>query len=59
MRGDGGQAGRTALRFHGLPAIYANVTGAQPPDDVSVEFRGGKIGYQQDVSLGLPSPSSK
>ncbi|WP_155257278.1 MULTISPECIES: hypothetical protein [Burkholderia] len=47
------------MRFHGLPATYANVTGAQPPDDVSVEFRGGKMGYQQDVSLGLPSPSSK
>ncbi|WP_254617392.1 hypothetical protein [Burkholderia metallica] len=42
-----------------MTSIYANVTDAQPPGHVSVEFRGGKMGYQEDVSLGLPSSSSK
>ncbi|MDI9649678.1 hypothetical protein QM306_14725 [Burkholderia cenocepacia] len=28
-------------------------------DRVSVEFRDGKMGYAEDVSLGLPSSSSK
>ncbi|WP_193727058.1 hypothetical protein [Burkholderia sp. BE17] len=39
--------------------IYANVTDAQRAGHVTVEFRDGKIGYDEGISLGLPSSSSK
>ncbi|KVH07148.1 MULTISPECIES: hypothetical protein [Burkholderia] len=42
-----------------MTSIYANVADAQRPGHVSVEFRGGKMGYTEDVPLGLPSSSSK
>ncbi|VWB27752.1 putative lipoprotein [Burkholderia arboris] len=42
-----------------MTSIYANVADARRAGYVSVEFRDGKMGYEQDVSLGLPSSSSK
>ncbi|WP_176016753.1 hypothetical protein [Burkholderia sp. BCC0398] len=42
-----------------MTSIYANVADTRRAGYVSVEFRGGKMGYQEDVSLGLPSSSSK
>ena len=42
-----------------MTSIYANVTDARRAGYVSVEYRGGKMGYEQDVSLGLPSSPSK
>ncbi|WP_334001957.1 hypothetical protein [Burkholderia cepacia] len=42
-----------------MTSIYANVADARRAGYVSVEYRGGKMGYEQDVSLGLPSSSSK
>ncbi|CAB3974433.1 putative lipoprotein [Burkholderia aenigmatica] len=42
-----------------MTSIYANVTDAQRPGHVTVEFRDNRMGYEQDVSLGLTSSSSK
>nr|WP_244140470.1 hypothetical protein [Burkholderia sp. BCC1047] len=42
-----------------MTSIYANVADARRARYVSVEFRDGKMGYQENVSLGLPSSSSK
>ncbi|MBN3825014.1 hypothetical protein G3O00_15500 [Burkholderia sp. Ac-20384] len=42
-----------------MTSIYANVADARRAGYVSVEYRGGKMGYEQDVSLGLTSPSSR
>ncbi|WP_236655016.1 hypothetical protein [Burkholderia pyrrocinia] len=40
-------------------SIYANVTDAQRAGHVTVEFRDNRMGYEQDVPLGLPPSSSK
>ncbi|WP_175965310.1 hypothetical protein [Burkholderia sp. BCC0322] len=42
-----------------MTSIYANVADARRAGYVSVEFRGGKMGYEQVVSLGLQSTASK
>ena len=42
-----------------MTSIYANVTDAQRAGHVTVAFRDSKMGYEQDVSLGLPTGSSK
>ena len=42
-----------------MTSIYANVTDAQRAGHVTVAFRDSKMGYEQDVSLGLPIGSSK
>ncbi|WP_446901166.1 hypothetical protein [Burkholderia sp. YIM B11467] len=42
-----------------MTSIYANVTDARRAGYVSVEFRDSKMGYEQDVSLGLAPSSSK
>ncbi|MCA8300893.1 hypothetical protein LGN24_05265 [Burkholderia seminalis] len=42
-----------------MTSIYANVTDARRAGYVSVAFRGGKMGDERDVPLGLPSSSSK
>ncbi|GAU05829.1 hypothetical protein [Burkholderia stabilis] len=47
------------MRMREKSGIYANVTDAQRAGHVSVEFRGNKMGYDEDVSLGLQSSSSK
>ncbi len=39
--------------------IYANVYDPKRAGHVSVEFLDNKMGYDKDVSLGLPSSSSK
>jgi len=47
------------VRVRERSGIYANVYDPKRAGHVSVEFRDSKMGYDKDVSLGLPSSSSK
>ncbi|MGS0895970.1 hypothetical protein ACVBGC_26065 [Burkholderia stagnalis] len=42
-----------------MTPIYANVTDAQRTGHVTVEFRGGKMGYEEDIPLGPPAAPLK
>lgn len=50
---------RMRMRMRERSGIYANVYGPKRAGHVTVDFRDNKTGYDKDVSLGLPSSSSK
>ncbi len=50
---------RMRMRMRERSGIYANVYDPKRAGHVSVEFLDNTMGYDKDVSLGLPSSSSK